>query len=177
MKMSIVACLFLLLFTGCKENPEQKKSSTGKPVALPMKVSYPGTAEIGDMKNVQTVMEWNKRFSSMNFDVADLLADTVTFHLSDGTDMTASRDSTIAFLSAYAAETSQIDIDYIAAYPVSVPEQNHEWVFSWTDETYTMKNGNIEHNYYHEDYRLVDGKIREVFQYARKKSPSALAGK
>jgi hypothetical protein len=75
------------------------------------------------------------------------------------------------------AEISKVDLTYTAAVPVNNTDQNHEWVFSWTDETYTLKNGNVEHAFFHEDYRLERGKIREVFQYARKSAPPALATK
>ena len=91
--------------------------------------------------------------------------------------MTAPRDSAIAFVRAYAAEISRIDVIYTAAVLINNTAQNHEWVFSWTDETYTLKNGTVEHTLYHEDYRLEGGKIREVFQYARKVAPPALAVK
>ena len=35
----------------------------------------------------------------------------------------------------------------------------------WTDETYTYKDGKVEEQSLHEDYRLVNGKIREGYQY------------
>ena len=144
-------------------------------VTLPMEVAYKGSPEIGSMKNVQTVMEWNKRVSELNLNVGDLLADSVTVHLSDGMEMSGTRDSTIAFLKTFIMEMSKIEIHYTAVVPIRVTPQEDEWVFSWTDESYTLKDGNIERNFLHEDYRLKGGKIREVFQYSRKPASSGIA--
>ena len=164
-------CLLACVFTACEQKVEEESVPVAESVTLPMKVTYPGTPEIGNMKNVQTVMEWNKRVSSLNLDVADLLADTVSFHMADGFEMITTRDSAVAFVRTFATEMVKIDIVYVAAIPVNVVEQGHQWVFSWTDETYTLKNGDVEQNFYHEDYRMEGGKIREMFQYARKRSP------
>lgn len=150
-----------------KEQPES--------VTLPMELTYKAVPEIGSMRNVQTIMEWNKRISDMNFDVADLLADSVTIHLADGLEMTYSRDSTIAFVRKLTGEMSKIDIIHTAAFPINAVNMGHEWVVSWTDETYTMKNGDVEHSFLHEDYRLEKGKIREIFQYVRKPASSEIA--
>lgn len=175
MKMAAVVFLLACGLLACDLNLKENNAPPPESVQLPMKLSYSGTPEIGSMTNVQTVMEWNKRFSLLNMDVGDLLADTVTFHLSDGMEMTATRDSAIAFVRAYVSDISKIDISYTAAIPVNVVERGDEWVFSWTEESYTLKNGGVEHAFYHEDYRLLNGKIREVFQYARKLAPPALA--
>ncbi|MEX2232144.1 MAG: nuclear transport factor 2 family protein [Cyclobacteriaceae bacterium] len=173
MKMAVLVLLLAGLLTGCDQKNPEKKTSDDESVALPFEVTYKGTPEIGSMKNVQTVMEWNKRFSQLNFNVGDLLADTVTFHLADGFEMTAPRDSAIAFVTAFAANISQIDVIYTAAVPVNMAGQGHEWVFSWTTETYTSKDSKGEKVFFHEDYRLEGGKIREVFQYARQPPPPA----
>lgn len=167
MKMALVLFALAGVIVAC-EKKIAENNPAAESVTLPMEVSYQSTPEIGSMKNVQTVMEWNKRFSEMNLDVGDLLADTVTIHFADGLEMHASRDSTIAFVTAFAADIASIKITYTAVVPVNMIDQKHEWVFSWTDETYNLKNGKVEHNYLHEDYRLEGGKIREVFQYARK---------
>ena len=175
MKMVLIALLVAGLLMGCDQKNPEKATSTSEAIALPFEVTYKGTPEIGSMKNVQTVMEWNKRFSQLNFNVGDLLADTVTFHLADGFNLTAPRDSAIAFVRAYAADISKIDVIYTAAVPVNMVGQDHEWVFSWTTETYTSKDGKAEKAFFHEDYRLEAGKIREVFQYARQEAPAPAA--
>jgi len=165
MKMTVALFALAGVIFACEKKTEEKTTSAAESVTLPMEVSYKGTPEIGSMKNVQTVMEWNKRFSEMNLDLGDLLADS------------ASRDSAVAFVSAYMADMKTIKVIYTAAIPVNMIEPKHEWVFSWTDETYTLKNGDVEHSFFHEDYRLEGGKIREVFQYARKDATEPIAAK
>jgi hypothetical protein len=57
--------------------------------------------------------------------------------------------------------------------PINNIDKKHEWVLSWTDESYTYNDGKKEHVIIHEDYRLENGKIRQVLQYARKTMPPA----
>jgi hypothetical protein len=157
-----------------------KKAEEAAPVesiTLPMEVTYKGTPAIGNMKNVQTVMEWNKRLGALNTELGDLLADTVSVHLSDGFEMTVPKDTLIVFLKDFVAGMTSVNIVYTAATPVDNTTTKDEWVFSWTDETYTHKDGKVEHTFIHEDYRMVEGKIREVFQYARKEAPPKPAAK
>ena len=175
---NLVAFLALasLLFA-CEKKVAETAAPAPEPVALPMEVTYPGTPAIGNMNNVKTVMEWNKRFSEMNFELGDLLADTVTWHLAEGMEMTSPRDSAVASIKKYMADLTNIKIIYTAAVPVDNVDKKDEWVFSWTDETYTHKDGKTEHQFIHEDYRLENGKIREVYQYARKEVPPKPAAK
>jgi hypothetical protein len=164
-----------LVFFACAKKAEE--AAPVEPVTLPMEITYKGTPAIGSMKNVQTVMEWNKRISTMNTDLGDLLADTVTVHLQDGFEMTAPKDSLVAVVKSFVADLTDMKIVYTTAVPVDNTDTKDEWVFSWTDETYTHKNGTVEHQFIHEDYRLVGGLIREVFQYARKEAPPKPATK
>lgn len=170
MALFALACVV----TACERNTTDK--AVAESVTLPMEVSYKGTPEIGSMTNVQTVMEWNKRLSELNVDLGDLLADTVSFHLADGMEVTTSRDSAVAFLAGYVSGMSSIKINFTTALPVNIVDQeNDEWVFSWTEETYTHKDGKVEHHFIHEDYFMQKGKIREVFQYARQEAAPNLA--
>jgi hypothetical protein len=166
-----LACVVL----ACDKNGKETANSNSEPVKLPMEVSYKGTPEMGSMNNVQIVMECNRRLSELNPDIKEFLADTVTWHMADGADITAPRDSVMSFISKFIGSLSNMKLNYTAAVPVNNPDMNHEWVFSWTDETYTYKDGKVEHQFLHEDYRLEGGKIREIFQYSRK--PPVLASK
>lgn len=168
--MKNVVALFTLacLTFACEKKAAEVAVPTPDPVTLPMEVSYKGTPAVGNMKNVQVVMECNKRLSELNPDIAGLLADSVTLHFADGTDITGTRDSVLVFFKKLIENFSSIKINFTAAIPIDNVDAKDEWVFSWTDETYTHKDGKVEHQLFHEDYRLEDGKIREVFQYARK---------
>jgi hypothetical protein len=176
--MKIALALFAL---ACVSVACEKKAAENTPAAdsatLPMEVSYKGTPEIGNLKNVQTVMECNKRISEMNMDLGEFFADTLTMHFADGMETTLSRDSSVAFLSAFTGQMSKINIAYTAVLPINMVDQKHEWVFSWTEETYTMKDGTVGHQFLHEDYRMENGKIREVFQYSRNPRSAVVAVK
>jgi hypothetical protein len=170
-----------LIFCGlcvmsCKSDTDKEalvKSETE--VALPMEVAYKGAPAIGSSVNTVTVMNWNKWLSNGNLDSAfTLLADSVTVRLASGAVFNTTADSIKTIIRGYFGEMSATNIQYVAVVPIDVKLENgisDQWVLSWTDEDYTMKDGKKEHNIIHEDYRLVNGKIREVNQYARKLAP------
>jgi hypothetical protein len=166
-KIMLALIALASVFVACEKKAEVA-AVAAEPVVLPMEVSYKGTPSIGDVNNVKVVMEWNKRISERNFSLGDLLADTVTWHLADGMEMTAPRDPALVALNQMLSDLTEIKIKYISAIAVNNAEQKDEWVFSWTDETYTHKDGKIDHTLFHEDYRMENGKIREVFQFQRK---------
>src|SRR5689334_23528259 len=95
-KHLILFCVACMVVACEKKAPEN--TAAVEPVKLPMEVSYKGTAVIGSMKNAQIVMECNKRLGELNTDIVEFLADTVTWHMADGFELTASRDSTMAHI-------------------------------------------------------------------------------
>ncbi|MFZ2907208.1 MAG: hypothetical protein WAZ98_13480 [Cyclobacteriaceae bacterium] len=167
MKTLRFACMSMLIFS-CTEKKAETPAAEIPTPQLPMEVTYTGKTGIGSWDNVKVVMEWNKRLSQLNTDLGDLLADSVNIHLADGTEFSGPRDSIIQVLNTFVGQVSGLNLVYTAAVPVNNVDKNHEWVFSWTDETLTFKDGKIDHTFIHEDYRLEGGKIREIFQYSRK---------
>jgi hypothetical protein len=161
----------LLIFAACSTPPAEQAPPPPEPVSLPVEFTYKGATTLGDMKNVQIVTTFQKRLNDLNPDVAEFIADTVTVHFADGNNVTAPRDSMVAEIKGWLGNLSAMKIEYTSAVALDVKEQGHEWVLSWTDETYTMKDGSVEHVFLHEDYRLKDGKIVEVFQYSAKAAP------
>lgn len=177
-KIIIPAALLMSTFFACKEKQvEETKTTASAPeenVVLPMEMTYRGKAEIGSSANMVKVMQWNKWMGEGNIDsAASYLADSVHIILNDGTEFNTTADSIKKVLTGWRAAMKTADIKYVSALPVNVTDKNHEWVFSWTDETYTYNDGKTEHMFIHEDYRMENGKIREVFQYARKATPPA----
>lgn len=165
-----------LCLTSCKsDNDKEAMVKSETEVALPMPVAYKGASSIGSNANTVTVMNWNKWLSNRQLDSAfSLLADSVTVRLASGEMFNTTADSMKTIIRGYFGEMTATNIQYVAVLPVDVKLDNgvtDQWVLSWTDEEYTMKDGKKEHNIIHEDYRLVNGKIREVNQYARKLAP------
>ena len=168
----------VLLFTAvaicsCKDKAAESVESRSQASneTLPMPVAYTGQSSIGSNNNTVTVMNWNKYMSMGQVDSAfALLSDSVSISLADGSAFNTKNDSIKTILQAYVSNMKSIKIQYVAALPIDVKTstQTDEWVLSWTDEVYTMKDGSVDHNIIHEDYRLVNGKIRQINQYARK---------
>jgi hypothetical protein len=168
--MKIILSLFAAatLFVACDKKVTEEAAPSAEQVTLPVELSYKGATKLGDMKNVKSVLESNKRLSEMNPDIGEFLADSVTMHLADGVLLSGPRDSILADISAFINSLESIKIEFIAAVPVDNMDLKHEWVFCWTEETHHYKDGRVVIQELHEDYRLEGGKIREIFQYTRK---------
>ena len=173
-KLIIPAALLMSTFFSCKEKePEATKTTAAdEKVVLPMEMEYSSKAEIGSSANMVKVMQWNKWMGEGKIDsAASYLADSVHIILNDGTEFNTTADSIKKVLTGWRAAMKTADIKYIYAMPVTMIDKKHEWVFSWTDETYTYNDGKTEHILIHEDYRMENGKIREVLQYGQKEMP------
>ncbi|HTF21392.1 MAG TPA: hypothetical protein VK658_25115 [Chryseolinea sp.] len=160
MALSIVAF-------ACAPKTVEEPTAPEETVAIPLEYTYKGTAAVGKMKNVQVVAECSKRVSELNPDVGEFLADSVHWIMSDGMEINASRDSALVVLKGFLGSLTSMKVVYITQVAVDNVDAKHEWVFSWSDETYTFKDGTVEHAALHEDFRLENGKIREILQYAR----------
>jgi hypothetical protein len=168
MKSQLLVLAVALTALGCGEKPAPTPEETAQKVTLPVDYTYKGGFTIGDMKNVQVVAECNKRLSEHNADIDEFVADSLHWVMPDGTEFDIPHDSAVAFIKKFVESTSSIKIVFTAQIPLYNAENNHEWVASWTDETYTFKDGKVDHNNFHETYRLVNGKIRELYQFAQK---------
>jgi hypothetical protein len=168
MKKSLFVLVLACILFACEKKLAEPTVAETETVALPVEFTYKGKPAVGDPKNVLTVIQCNKRLSELNTDIGEFLADTVTWNLADGTSVTAPRDSMISALNGFIRALSSMKIVYVSAIAVDNEVAGHEWVFSWTEETYTYKDGKVESQDLHEDYRIEGGKIREIHQYARK---------
>jgi len=162
--------VFATMLLSCNSETAKEGNKEAE-VAMPMEVAYKGKPAIGSDENTIKVMNWNKWLSSGKLDSAfTLLADSVTIRLKDGDEFNTTADSAKKTIQAYFSAISSANIQYVAVLPVDVKlsaDKTDQWVLSWTDESYLMKNGSRDHNIIHEDYRLVNGKIREINQYGR----------
>ncbi|MEO6188818.1 MAG: hypothetical protein ABIO82_05135 [Ginsengibacter sp.] len=135
---------------------------------LPYKFSYEGTAVMGNPENVKIVMDFNHDFASGNTDnIGSYFADSVHVVFADGSGSATIRDSAAAMVKGWRNTMSDIQLSYISAMAVNNQTTGDEWVFQWIDEADNYKDGKKVHHALHEDYRLVNGKIREMIQYAQ----------
>ena len=167
---------FVVVLFSC--NTDEKKTTESAPTAeskapekkvdLPFKFSYEGTASIGNPENIKTVMDFNSDFATGKMEnIGSYFADSVRVVFADGTELDNSRDSAAAMITGWRNTISDIQLTYITAVAVDNKEKGDEWVFQWIEEADNYKDGKKVHHILHEDYRLVNGKIREVFQYSQ----------
>lgn len=175
--------MFAISISACKNGSvEASDRDNTTDAKLPMPVAYQGKTSIGKNSNMVTVMNWNKYLVDGKYDSAfALLADSVTVNMASGEVFNTTRDSVKTILRGYLSTIKTISIQYVAAVPLDVKVSDDitdEWVLSWTDEDYVMKDDSRDHNIIHEDYLLKNGKIRQVNQYARKIiAPAAIPAK
>lgn len=169
MKKILFASLILLTISSCKEKEDGDDKNEKKPeVALPLEVSYKGIPTIGKSENMVTVMNWNKAMISGDVTAAGaLIADTLTVTLADGMHVKLAHDSAVAFLNGWRNTMDSASQVYNAIIAVDNKDAGDEWVIQWTNETYHFKSGKSETHALNESYRLVNGKVREISQYAR----------
>ncbi len=163
----IATTLFMLSCTNEKKDEKQADVKTTE-VKLPVKMDYNGAPAVGKTENIATVMNFNSDFIAGKFDnIGSYLSDSVRCVFEDGTDVNSVRDSIVTIIKNWRGSMNSANQKYISAVALDNKDMGHEWVFQWIDETHNYKNGKIEHFIYHEDYRLENGKIRELFQYAQ----------
>ena len=137
-------------------------------VVLPFKLAYDGTPSIGKMRNVATVMKFNGDFIAGKVEnIGSYFADSVHVIFASGREITTVRDTVVAQIKGYWGSISSARQSYIAAIAVDNKEKGDEWVFQWIDESHDFKDGKKDHRIYHQDYRLENGKIREMLEYAQ----------
>ncbi len=172
MKKNFFIATAIFLFACNNEKTSESKpaddTTASSKVSLPAKMTYEGTATIGKTENIATVMNFNLDFIAGKFDnYPSYLADSVTYTLADGSTFNNVKDSAIAAIKAWRESMSDAKQSYISAIAVDNKEKGHEWVIQWIDESHDYKEGKKEHMILHEDYRLENGKIRELYQYAQ----------
>ena len=172
MKKLIFLGYCILLF-GCnnQSKPTDQKEEVTVPatkIELPYKLAYDGTVALGKPENIVTVMHFNGDFIAGKVDsLGSYLADSVHLVLDDGSEYNSVRDTIAAMIKSFRVSMTGAHQSYILAVALENKDKGHEWVFQWIDETHDFKDGKKDHKIYHEDYRLENGKIRELFQYSQ----------
>jgi hypothetical protein len=173
-KMLFVAAGLFVFGCNSPKEPDTQKPAEAEvkeadtKITLPAKIFYDGTATIGKTENIAVVMNFNLDFIAAKLDnLGSYCADSVTYTLADGTYFNGVRDSAVAIVKAWRESMTAARQSYIYAIAVDNKDKGDEWVMQWIDEEHDYKNGKKEHMNLHEDYRMVNGKIREIFQYSQ----------
>ena len=135
--------------------------------------TYSGSWVAADKRLTEAVLGWNNALATPTdlTTAASFLADTVTVIMWDGTIVDGPKDSVMTFVKEFVTGASRVTVDFDAIMAVRSTDMNQNVVMSWTEESWTDKEGNTEHMWIHEDYVREDGKIRIVQQYAMKEPP------
>lgn len=167
-KIFFLSVSVLFLFSCKNDSEKMSNENSSKKIELPVDVMYKGTASIGNPENMVVVMNWNKALISGDLvTVGSLIADSLTATLADGMHVELSHDSAVAFLNGWRSSMDSAKQTYNAIIAVDNKDAGDEWVIQWIKETYHFKGGKSETHLLNESYRLVNGKIREISQYAR----------
>ena len=169
MKLSLLSILILTILSSCGQAEKQPVLELEhSSIVLPNSFSYKGkTPGFVDSDAMQPVIEWNDRLSRLNSEVGSLLGDSVICHWSDGRNITYSRDSLLSYLQAGFDTTAKLDITIAAAIPVNYTDVDDLWIYSWIFKEIEFSDGTLNSHYLHEDFRIVEGRIHEIYQFKR----------
>lgn len=170
MRKLLLPIAFVMILSACKNEEETKIAGTSESadVSLPLDVAYKGKAAIGKMENVVTVMNWNKHLIAGHIDSAfQSVGDSLSCTFADGMRFTLGRDSAMAMVTAWMSQLDSAHQTYNAVIPVDNTTAGDEWVIQWTNEHYYFKGGKVEKQNLCESYKLKNGKIRSISQFAQ----------
>ncbi|MDF2188874.1 hypothetical protein [Paraflavitalea sp. CAU 1676] len=172
-------CLFaaFAVLAACSSNADKTTTEATKasdstmarqeqPV-YPFTADYSSNFEMGDPKNVQSLLELYKHWDNNTLDNAkSLFAASDTMYFSDGTMFAGSRDSLIAMAKQVRGQMGTV-VDSVHAFmALRNKNNNDEWVCIWTREITTNAKGKTMAKELHETWRFdSEGKINLMYQY------------
>ena len=135
--------------------------------------TYSGSWVAGDKGLTEVVLGWNNALATPTDleAAASYLADSVTIYMWDGTVVDGTKDSFMDSVKEFVTGVASVTVGFDAIMAVRSTDRNTDVVMSWTEESWTDADGNVEHMWIHEDYIMENGKIRMVQQYALKDPP------
>jgi len=163
MRTLFICFVFIAVITACTNRP-QESTDTEIPNS---RFNYSSTFTIADAANSEVVRKWNNALVAGNIEEAfSYVADSLEVVLSDGSAYHSTRDSLKAVVSQMMASVDNVKVGYIAAIPVKSTDRNATWVVSYTHESMSVE-GHSNHQYTHELYQMVNGKIRTIYAFVR----------
>lgn len=176
--------LSLAAFASCNSGTDKKMESMSSKdsaasgsdnITLPYTADYSSKFEMGDAKNIKTILDLYKDWDNNNLDNSkDKFADTVTLVFSNGTMMHASRDSVIAQTKPYRNSLGTVTSGVHAVTALKSTDKNENWVVAWFKEYRTDAKGKKDSTELQETWRLnKDGKADLLYQYEQKNPATA----
>lgn len=144
--------------------------STGhESMTYPYTAAYSSDFEIGDAKNVQTLLELYQNWDNNTIENSkNSFADTDTMFFADGSMFAGSRDSLMAVAKRMRGQMGKV-VDSVHAWvPLRSKDRDEQWVVIWTREYSTDANGKMQPKELQETWRFdKNGKINLMYQYAQ----------
>lgn len=172
--------IFILIlhgcFSGCAENKSEDTSIKSEAAAASgnnSAISYPFTAtnsssfEMGDEKNAKIVLDAWKAWQDNQFEtVRYAFADSVFVHFAEGNFFNGPADSLIALGKMARSNYTSLKDTLIAWMSTRSKDKNENWVLVWGIEYTIDKKGKRDTTDLHEAWRIKDGKVDYMRQYA-----------
>ena len=165
----VVLISVIQLSVSCAPKPVEEKSIMNvSEVILPEIFSYQGrNPEMGKSEILDYMIKWNQYRADLDHKVGSLLADTVILHLADGRNLVFEKSAAEEFLREQYNSIASQKVTINAGIPVHYNDIDHTWIYSWIFLESEDSKGEYTSEYFHEDFRIIDDKIREIFQFRR----------
>jgi hypothetical protein len=174
MKKLVFICLIVVILIACnnstKESGSKETATQTSSVTLPFPMAYSSDFEIGDKKFAQAILEISKDYDNNTIqNSANKFADSVEFHMPDGTVLNGPRDSVLAAVIGARSSLASAT-DYFYSVVVLKPKGKDEtWVSFWEKEVDVMKDGKKDSTFLNDNWKFnKDGKISAIYQFAAK---------
>lgn len=162
---TFISIFLIAILISCSTKQEEYAEETTAPEES--RYSYSNNFETADPAYMKLVRDWNNAIVTGDLDLAfSFVADSMDVILADGTTFNTTADSMRIIIDQMLSDFTSISINYMAGLSVTNKENNESWVLSYTDETFENTEGS-QRTYVHELYRIEDGKIRSMYQYAQ----------
>jgi len=164
MRLLSILCIVLILASCATKSTETDTTET----PVESRYSYTNEFVIGDASNIAVLRNWNNALAAKDVDKAfSYVADSLAVVFDYGKRMSGTNDAMLDSVKAIMNGLDAISVGNIAHVSVASKNKGDQWVLAYTDETYT-DGGTPNRVIVHEVYRMVNGKIRSVYQYSHK---------
>lgn len=166
--VAIIALAILSCNSKDKKEGEKEKDKTTAPLNMSgYTVDYSTSFEIGDPKNMETILGLWKMWDEGNLEPGkSLFADSVHFYLRDGNAIEGPLDSAFARMVDFRSTLTSVKSLIHTVVALKSTDKGDQWVLIWGNENSTDKGGKTESVELHEAWMFnKNGKISTVYQY------------
>ena len=166
MKNCSIISIMLILLVSCRDSNKQTEV-TSVVDSMPANGARYVNWEIGDAGNVSKIMEFYKFWDEKNFDAAnELFADTVRVILSSVKGEIVVPNNEVSKRLAANRDTYRVTSnDILSSVSLHDKVTGEDWVMITAYSKWVEKNGKKDSVIYHDDWRLVNGKVDKLISF------------